>query len=348
MLWFVGLGISGTDGIGSDAVKVLKQADIVYLEVFTSPITKPELAKIKKLVRGKLKTAPRWLVEDGKAILKDAKKNNVVLLSYGDPYIATTHIELRTRAILEKIRTRTVHAASAITSLVGECGLHYYKIGRIVTMMREQQSASSVYYTIYDNLVAGNHTIIVLEYNQDAKFFLNPKDAINNLLLTESGQKRNVIDESSFAIVASRIGARTQSIVAGKLVSLKKTDFGRPPHTIIVPGRIHFTESDALKVLVKCLDAPFDNSSRIKKISEQMLEKYIPKARKALEDVTDLFKGDKSIHSILENAELYLDDAEKFQSQGNEELAVLSIGYAEGLIDALRFSKGIDPWAQSL
>ena len=32
------------------------------------------------------------------------QKKKVVLLSYGDPYIATTHIELRTRAIKEKIK----------------------------------------------------------------------------------------------------------------------------------------------------------------------------------------------------------------------------------------------------
>ncbi|MGI0041306.1 MAG: diphthine synthase [Nitrosopumilaceae archaeon] len=345
MLWFVGLGISGADGIGSDVVKILKKADLVYLEIFTSPITKSELIKIKKIVKGAFKAAPRWLVEDGKAILKEAKKKEVVLLSYGDPYIATTHIELRTRAISEKIQTKTIHAASAITSLIGECGFHFYKIGKVVTMMKDQQSVSSVYYTLYDNLVAGNHTIIILEFNNDAKFFLNPKDAFSSLLLAESGQKRKVIDNSTFAVVASRIGAKNQKITAGKISSLENTNFGKPPHTIIIPGRIHFTESDALKVLAKCLDEPFDNSSRIQKISEQMLQKYIPKARKALEEVTNRFKDDKNLQSVLENAELYLDDAEKFQSQGKEELAVLSIGYAEGLIDALRFSKGIDPWA---
>ncbi len=348
MLWFVGLGISGVDGIGSDVIRVLKKADLVFLEIFTSPITKSELAKIRKLVKGEFKTAPRWLVEDGKAILKEAKKKEIVLLSYGDPYIATTHIELRTRAISEKIRTKTIHAASAITSLIGECGLHFYKVGKVVTMMKEQQSVSSVYYTLYDNLVAGNHTIIILEFNNDAKFFLNPKDAFSNLLLAESDQKRNVFDDSIFVIVASRIGAKNQKMIAGKISNLKNAAFGKPPHTIIIPGRMHFTESDAIKVLAKCLDEPFDNSSRIQKISEQMLQKYIPKARKALEEVTNHFKDDETIQSVLENAELYLDDAEKFQSQGKEELAVLSIGYAEGLIDALRFSKGIDPWAQSL
>ncbi len=345
MLWFVGLGISGADGIGSDVVKILKKADLVYLEIFTSPITKSELIKIKKIVKGAFETAPRWLVEDGKAILKEAKKKEVVLLSYGDPYIATTHIELRTRAVSEKIQTKTIHAASAITSLIGECGFHFYKIGKVVTMMKDQQSVSSVYYTLYDNLVAGNHTIIILEFNNDAKFFLNPKDAFSSLLLTESGQKRNVIDNSTFAVVASRIGAKNQKIIAGKISSLENTNFGKPPHTIIIPGRMHFTESDALKVLGKYFDEPFDNSSRIQKISEQMLQKYIPKARKALEEVTNRFKDDKNLQSVLENAELYLDDAEKFQSQEKEELAVFSIGYAEGLIDALRFSKGIDPWA---
>jgi diphthine synthase len=348
MLWFVGLGISGPDGMGLDTLKILKKADIVFFEVFTSPIPKSELEKIKKLVKGQFKIAVRWMAEDGKAILKDAKRKNVVLLSYGDPYIATTHIELRTRAILEKIKTKTIHAASAITSLVGECGLHYYKIGKPVTMMKEKQSIPSVYYTIYENLIAGNHTIIILEYNNDNKFFLDPKDALSNLLLAEKEQKRNVLDESSFAIVASRIGSKNQNIVAGKLSTLKKIDFGKPPHSIIIPGRMHFTESDALKVLAKCLDEPFDNSTKIQKISDQMLQKYIPKARKALEEVTKQFKNDKSLQSVLENADLYLEDAEKFQSEGKEELAVLSIGYAEGLIDALRFSKGIDPWAESL
>jgi len=345
MLWFVGLGISGPSGIGLDTLKILKNADIVYCEIFTNPIPQSELLKIKRMVKGEFKTAPRWIVEDGKTILKDAKKKNVVLISYGDPYIATTHIELRTRAILEKIKTKTIHAASAITSLIGECGLHYYKLGKPVTMMSEKQSIPSVYYTIYQNLIAGSHTIVILEYNNDKKFFLEPKDALINLLLAETEQKRNVIDESSFAIVASRIGAKNQDIIAGKLSTLKKTDFGKPPHTIIIPGKMHFTESDALKVLAKCLDEPFDNSSKIKKISEQMVQKYIPKARKALEEVTKQFKNDKSLQSVLENADLYLEDAQKFQNEGKEELAVLSIGYAEGLIDALRFSKGIDPWA---
>jgi len=61
-----------------------------------------------------------------------------------------------------------------------------------------------------------------------------------------------------------------------------------------------------------------------------------------------MFKNDPSLGPVIENAQLYIDDAEKFQKDGQEELAVLSIGYAEGLMDALRLSRGIDPWTQSL
>ncbi|MGI0073167.1 MAG: diphthine synthase [Nitrosotalea sp.] len=344
MLWFIGLGISGADGLSSNTLKILKTADFVFLENFTSPIGRNELSKIKKFTKGRFQIAQRWMVEDGKTILSAAKKKNVVLLSYGDPYIATTHIELRTRAESEKIKTKSVHAASAITSLIGECGLHYYKIGRPVTIMKEPQLLTTVYYTIYENLIKGSHCILILEYNSDANFFLEPKEAFSNLLFTEKEHKRNVIDESTFVIIASRIGSKNQSIVAGKISSLINKDFGKPPHTIILPGRLHFTEYDALKVFAKCIDDPFDNSSRIQRIADQMLAKYIPKARKALDEISKQFKGDKNLESIIENAQLYIDDAEKFRREGKEELAVLSIGYAEGLIDALRLSKGFDPW----
>lgn len=345
MLWFIGLGISGLEGISANAIQVLKKADMTYFEIFTSPISKIELLKIKKLVRGKLVVSPRWLVEDGKAILSLAKKKKVVLLAYGDPYVATTHIELRTRAEKEKIKTKTIHGASAITSLIGESGLHHYKFGRPVTIMREFPSLNTVYYTIYENMVKGNHSLLILEYDNSSNFFLDPKEALTNLLKTEENEKRNVIDESTFTIVASRIGSKSQGIISGKLSSLIKMDFGKPPHTIIIPGRLHFTENDAIKIFSNCVDEPFDNSSKIQKISDQMLSKYIPKARSALEQVVNMFKEDQSFKSVIENAQLYIDDAAKFQKEGKEELAVLSIGYAEGLMDALRLSKGVDPWA---
>jgi diphthine synthase len=343
MLWFVGLGISGSKSIPVEAIEVLSKADIVYLEQFTSPIGKSDMLKIKKMTNGEFKQGKRWLVEDGNEILKYAKTKKVVLLSYGDPYIATTHIELRTRAIQEKIKTHSIHASSSLTSMIGECGLHFYKVGRIATIMSEMKSLTTPYYVIYKNIIEGNHTVLLLEYNQDKNFFMDPKDALIGLIETEKGQKRNVIDLSTQVIVASRIGFKDQSIISGKISSLKKIDFGKPPHTIIITGRLHFTESDALKILGRCIDKPQDNSEKTKKISIQMMKKYVPMVRDALEEITPYYKDQKEFKVILENAELYIQDAEKFLEDGQDEVAVLSIGYADGLVDALRLAKGLEP-----
>ena len=343
MLWFVGLGISGTKSISIEVEKMIQEADFVYLEAFTSPISQTHEEEIKKIVNGNFKIAKRWLVEDGQEILKAAKNSTVILLSYGDPYVATTHIELRTRAKLENIETNTIHSASAVTSMIGEAGLQFYKVGRVVTIMNEKKSTITPYTTIFKNLTQGLHSIILLEYNHDKKYFLDPKNAILDLLDIEKEQKRTVLSYDTFAIIASRIGFETQKIISGKFSNLLKTDFGEPPHSIIIPGKLHFTESDAINVLTECLDKPSDNSSKIKNTSAQMIERYVPMVRKALEEIKPLYNDSKEFQEVFENAKLYIDDAENFLKQGKDENAVLSIGYADGLIDALRMAKGIDP-----
>jgi len=343
MLWFVGLGISNSKSIPLEAVEVLKKADIVYLEQFTSPISKSELTKIKNMSQAEFKEGKRWLVEDGNEILKNSKNSNVVLLSYGDPYIATTHIELRVRAIQEKIETKTIHASSSVTSMIGECGLQYYKVGKVATIMNDMKSLTTPYYVIYKNLIEGSHSVLLLEFNQDKDFFFDPEDALNGLLETEKEQKRNVIKPTTFAIVASRIGMNDQKIISGDISKLAKHDFGKPPHTIIIPGRLHFTESDALMVLSECLDEPKDSSENMQKISIQMMKKYVPMVQEALKEIKPHYKGEKEFQIILENAELYIKDAEKFLEDGKDEVAILSIGYADGLVDALRLAKGLDP-----
>ncbi len=65
--------------------------------------------------------------------------------------------------------------------------------------------------------------------------------------------------------------------------------------------------------------------------------------KKSLEEITPYYKDSKEFQAVLENAELYIQDAEKFLEEGKDEVAVLSIGYADGLVDALRISKGFEP-----
>ena len=322
---------------------LIKNADTVYLESFTSPISETEKEQLANMCDGEFKIAKRWLVEDGNEILDNAKKRQVVLISYGDPYIATTHLELKTRAVTDKIETKTIHSSSIVSSLIGEIGLQYYKVGKILTIMNDPKSMITPYNTISNNLLSKMHSVILLEYNEDKSFFLAPQDALSLLLDAEKIQNRKIISLDTFAIIASRIGKSDQNITSGKISNLIKKEFGNPPHTIIIPGSLHFTESNAVKIVTDCIDEPFDNSANVKGVSEQMIEKYVPMVREALDEIKPHYENLKEYEDVLINAKLYIDDAENFLKEGKKEYAVLSIGYADGLVDALRIAKGLDP-----
>ena len=91
------------------------------------------------------------------------------------------------------------------------------------------------------------------------------------------------------------------------------------------------------------MDEPSDNSDSVKSVSEQMIEKYVPMVREALDEIKPHYENLKEFEDVLINAKLYIDEAENFLKQGKKEYAVLSIGYADGLVDALRIGKGLDP-----
>jgi diphthine synthase len=97
------------------------------------------------------------------------------------------------------------------------------------------------------------------------------------------------------------------------------------------------------------LDIPTDNTKNLSRLATRMLDKYIPNAKIALSNLTSMIKSEmstltKDYQLVLDNAENYLSDAQTFYNQGKLELAILSIGYAEGLIDSIRFQKNMNPW----
>lgn len=353
MLWIIGIGINGYKGISTDAVDILKKCDRIYLERFTSPLSQDDISGLSAVVEKNDKVndiiipVQRWFVEDGREIIEQSQFKNIGLLTYGDPLIATTFTELHVRAVKRSIRVKIIHAASGITSLIGESGLHIYKFGRMVTMMTGFQSYLSVYNTIFNNLLAGNHTLVLTEYSNsnNSVFFLDPTYFFDKMLQAEEDAKYGAFSQEIFAIVASRIGTEDQMIVSGKVKSLINRDYGIGPHSIIVTASLHFTELDAVKSLTVNLDEPIDNTRRIKSLSVNMIEKYAPKAKDEVarmkskietQNGTSIRNGWKE---ILDNAYYYIDDAERFLKQEKFELSILSMGYAEGLIDALHMQR---------
>jgi len=353
MLSFIGLGISGYKSISDHILEVLNRCKVIYLERFTGFISESDLQELHSLgdrhgCNLTILPVERLFVEDGRVILEQAQLNDIALLTYGDPFVATTLMELYVRAVKSGVEVNVIHAASGITSLIGEAGLHHYKFGRMVTIMSEPISSLSVYNTVFENLLGKNHTLILTEYRKEDSgdpVFLCPNSAFNALLQTEEDFEYNVISKNTFAIVASRIGLPGKKIISGKLGSLIGLPFGHGPHSIIITGPLHFTETEALKTLTQNLDEPIDNNENIQNLSACMIARYVPKARRALENMRVVCRSDDpSDLEILDNAARYIEDAERFLRQGKDETAVLSIGYAEGLVDALRFKKGVDPW----
>ena len=52
MLYFIGLGISGISELSDNTLSVIKNADIVYLESFTSPISENEKEQLENISNG--------------------------------------------------------------------------------------------------------------------------------------------------------------------------------------------------------------------------------------------------------------------------------------------------------
>ena len=51
MLWFIGLGISGISELSEDTRNIIKNAEIVYLESFTSPISADEKEQLENICK---------------------------------------------------------------------------------------------------------------------------------------------------------------------------------------------------------------------------------------------------------------------------------------------------------
>ena len=115
-------------------------------------------------------------------------------------------------------------------------------------------------------------------------------------------------------------------------------DYGEGPHAIIFPSKLHFTEEDAILNLTEIIDRPDDNTAKIKSISDHMLNKYEPMIRNEIKQLRESLVSRKNENiqlELLENAELYLDDAIQFFRQGKKELAVYLL-YADGLVDSIK------------
>lgn len=335
-LVFVGLGL-GDRGVSLAGIEAIRKADFAYLERYTSPPSPALLQGLEDATRRKVIAIGREAVESGERILEQAASSRVALAVQGDPMIATTHTELRVRAISRGINTSVIHAATIPSAAASESGLHFYKFGGAVTFtLVSANHHQEVYQSVHRNLLAGSHTLLLLEFDVDKGSGVEPAFVFERLLAAERNFKRGVLRDGTFAVVLSRVGMEDQAIWGGTIGNPGREAFGHPPHCVIIPGPLHFTEAEALASLlgVETSKIP-DNAAGVKRTAQTLVPRYVEKANRALGQARAALKGEHE--DLLENAELYLRDSENFLANNQDELAMLSVGYAEGLIDALGF-----------
>ncbi len=328
----------GPGGVSVEGLDEMKEADVAFLEYYTNPHDPNLVRELERRGVKNLTVVDRAFVEDGSTILAEARSKKVVLAVPGEPMIATTHSELRVRAIRAGIPTGIVHSATIAAAAASSSGLHFYKFSRTVTVTRESvRRLTQAYQILHQNLLEGAHTLVLLEYDVAAGEGVSPEEAVRGLMAAEANFKLGVVSPSTFALVLSRIGSKGEACIAGSLRELESLTFGDAPHSIIIPGSLHFTEVEAIEAICRIERSRIrGNSEGMKRPAQTLVPKYFEKTRKALESV----KGSLSTKydSVVENVELYMRDAERFLANGDDERAMLSIGYAEGLLDSLNFA----------
>ncbi|MBS7626543.1 diphthine synthase [Candidatus Bathyarchaeota archaeon] len=252
MLTFIGLGLHSELGISLEGLEEARRADIVFAEFYTSHMPGFSLGNLERLIGKRVQVLSRMDLEDEaeRKVLEPARRHRCVLLTPGDPNVATTHIALRLKAEKEDIRTFVIHAASVASAVAGVTGLQSYKFGRTVTIPFKSTSTSEIPYEhICENMVRGLHSLALLDIDSEAGRYMTVNEGLEQLLDVEDRRGFGWLRLNRPAVGVARIGSKDMKVKADTIGKLGEYDWGGPPHCLIFPGRLHFMEAEALQIL---------------------------------------------------------------------------------------------------
>lgn len=235
MFYLIGLGLD-LKSISKEALEVCRKASKVYIENYT--IEYPyDLGELDVIIERRIIPLTRIMVENEKFV-EEARNKNVVLLVYGNPLIATTHISLLLKCRKEKIEYKVLNNAS-IFDAITETGLQIYKFGRTASMpvWSEKYKPDSFVDIIKNNQKIKAHTLVLVDIG------LHFSDALKQL---EKATNHKI--KFDRIIVCSRLGTDEGKFYYDTINNL----FGKEiyePFCIIIPGDLHFLEEEALNEL---------------------------------------------------------------------------------------------------
>lgn len=248
MLFLVGLGLSEKE-IPIGAVDVCKRCDL-YIDRYTSRVSKKSTDKIKELTGKQITTLTRQEMEEGaKTLVKNAATKDIAILFGGDPLIATTHKILYIEAKKQGVKTETIHANSIITAVIGESGLDFYRFGTSCTIPRwsAHYSPVSFYEKIETNMRNKEHTILLLDYDQNSESTLSIKEAIISLGMAEEKYKKGIINDKTKIMILHNVSMDDMRIIFTTIEKARNQNFDEGVNIMILPAELTDIEKEAVE-----------------------------------------------------------------------------------------------------
>lgn len=245
MLTFIGLGLFDEHDISLKGLAVIREADAVFLETYTSRLMGADIPALEALYQQPIRLLSREDVEQHpEPILDAAESGSAVFLTAGDTMVSTTHADLRIRAAERGIRTQIIHAASIASAVCGLSGLQNYRFGKSCSLPYPEARWMPI--TPVEVIVANRsqnlHTIVYLDIQKDR--YMRIPEAIT--IIGEICSKLNVTIPLFVGI--ARAGSADPVVMAGSGDQLKRMDFGPPLHILIVPADLHMMEREYLEL----------------------------------------------------------------------------------------------------
>ena len=253
MLSFVGLGLYDEHSLTLEARDVLQAVDRVFAETYTSRLVGATIEDLEAALDVTVSVRDRAGIEQTPdPILDAAASGTAAFVTAGDPMIATTHVDLRLRAHDRGIETRVVHGVTAQTAASSLTGLQNYRFGPATTIPFPDTRGidgvpESALETIRTNRDRGLHTICYLDIDAAGDRYMSA-DTAATILAEHLPQ--------TVGVAIARAGSPDPLVRADILGTLADEDFGDPLHLLVIPGRCHDLEAEALLAFA---DAPADD-----------------------------------------------------------------------------------------
>ena len=219
MLILAGMGL-GKGDIAERALELAKHADEVLVEKYSSFVEEGYMEWVEQKIGKKPKEVSREdLEQSAEKTVEMAREKEVVLLTPGDPLVATTHKILLDIADKEGIKTKVVHAPSAFSAAIGESRLSFYKFGPVVNIpyWQEHYKPTAFAKTIARNLELGLHSLVFLDINRQEGRPMKIEECVDILGKADATEKTGLFKKDPYVLIEANLGRDDQELMLTKL-----------------------------------------------------------------------------------------------------------------------------------